>query len=275
MSKEGKYIFINRIIAIAVTVVCIIVIIAISTPKSEAAFVDDNGYIESYYESLDSTTCEIVLKFDKNVNGADATVSFYDADGNLLDTQRETFFGYEAIEVSRTFYVDGKVEYYSVEDISVEMPGVSEEVIITDIILLLIVLCWLLCAFMLSCKEYEYNDHHIVVYAGFVKHYIKIDGEKMDEYNTAVSFVPITMSTTLVSGEIIDATISLSNRISVKLNNRLLAPIKTTLKDGKDTNKNANVSVKKTDIDNIPNENNCITDYNEDRKDTDIGNKNM
>lgn len=85
----------------------------------------------------------------------------------------------------------------------------------------LCLILFLICSFLISYKEYNYKDRVISIYAGWYHHTLRIDGELCDEHNTLVSHTAITLSTTL-DGEIIEARITLSNRISVKVNNKLL-----------------------------------------------------
>lgn len=74
---------------------------------------------------------------------------------------------------------------------------------------------------LLSYKDYEYNGNNIVVYAGWYHHYIKVNGNKIDEHNTLVSFTAILLSCTLDDGTDIKVTITMTNRISLKINNQL------------------------------------------------------
>ena len=75
---------------------------------------------------------------------------------------------------------------------------------------------------LLCYRRYEYNEQVIEVYAGYYNHYIKVNNEKYDEHNTLATFSPIQLSCTLDSGEKIQATISLTNRVSLKINDKLL-----------------------------------------------------
>ena len=74
---------------------------------------------------------------------------------------------------------------------------------------------------LLSCKIYNYNGNEIIVFAGWYRHYIKINGEKHDEHNTFVSFTPIILTCSLDDGANIKATITLSSRITLKINDRI------------------------------------------------------
>lgn len=89
------------------------------------------------------------------------------------------------------------------------------------------ILIFLISSFLYSCKLYEYNGNVIVVYAGHSHHYIKVNGVKMDEYITSISFTPIRLSCTLEDGTNISATVSLTNRISLKINDRLYRATET------------------------------------------------
>lgn len=78
-----------------------------------------------------------------------------------------------------------------------------------------------ICTLLLSCKIYDYNGTEIIVYAGWYHHYIKVSEKLMDEHNTIQFFTPIVMSATMNDGTVLQATISLTNRISLKINNQL------------------------------------------------------
>ena len=77
-------------------------------------------------------------------------------------------------------------------------------------------------ALCLHCKTYIFRGNSILVYAGFCNHYIKANGVKCDEHNTLISFTPIVMSCKLDDGTMLQATISMSNRITLKANDKLL-----------------------------------------------------
>ena len=89
------------------------------------------------------------------------------------------------------------------------------------------ILIFLISSFLYSCKVYEYNGNVIVVYAGYSHHYIKVNGEKTDEYISSIFFTPIRLSCTLEDGTHLAATVSLVNRISLKINDRLYRAMET------------------------------------------------
>lgn len=71
-------------------------------------------------------------------------------------------------------------------------------------------------------KEYNYNGIKIGIYVGFYHHYLKINGIKCDEYNTLFFHTPIKLSTIIENNIKIEATISTSNAVSVKVNDILI-----------------------------------------------------
>lgn len=76
--------------------------------------------------------------------------------------------------------------------------------------------------FSIRYKTYYYNKNTIIVYAGWSHHYIKVNGTIYDEHTTILSFTPIKLSCNIDENTQIDVTISLSNKISLKINNKLL-----------------------------------------------------
>ena len=78
-------------------------------------------------------------------------------------------------------------------------------------------------SWFLSCIVYLFENHEIIVYAGFYRHYIKVDGELFDAHDTLYYWTPIQLSCTLDDGTKIAATISLMSRIALKINDRLYA----------------------------------------------------
>jgi hypothetical protein len=84
----------------------------------------------------------------------------------------------------------------------------------------------MLTAMFFSCKKYQVNGHCIIVYAGRMHHYIKIDGKKYMEKNALVSFSPITLSAELDSGEKIDVHIPwFTKRMTLHADGILVDPI--------------------------------------------------
>ena len=75
--------------------------------------------------------------------------------------------------------------------------------------------------FSIQYKKFEIEDNVIEVYAGFNKHYIKVNGEIKDEYVSDFSLTDIKMSYVL-NGHTITVTVTPSNYVIVKCDNELI-----------------------------------------------------
>lgn len=74
----------------------------------------------------------------------------------------------------------------------------------------------------LSYKGYRYNDNKISVYAGFFHHQLKVNDELCDE--RAFSYSPIYLNTELDDGSFVEVIISGFNKVTLKINNKLIKP---------------------------------------------------
>lgn len=199
----------------------IIVPIIITSSQPELEIVDDNGYIDYYYEYIDETSVDIYITFNRNVNSGYATIKYYDASNRFLETIRSYFYAYnEKTAESSYISVNGKVDTYEIVSYEFE-PANSSRLLY---ILLLFAIPMFIGAALLSYKEYDYNGKKISVYAGWFHHTLRVNGAICDEHNTLMSRTPIKLSTTLDDGTVLDATVSLTNRISLKANNKLIIP---------------------------------------------------
>ena len=75
--------------------------------------------------------------------------------------------------------------------------------------------------FSIQYKKFEIEDNVIEVYAGFSKHYIKVNGEIKDEYISDFSLTDIKMSY-VMNGHTITVTVTPSNYVIVKCDNELI-----------------------------------------------------
>lgn len=224
MLYEKKKLLIHRSIWFILLLLGIIIpIIIVNAPSAEVEIINDNGYINNYYESLNKTNCEIEVIFNIEVDSGYITVAFYDKNGKLLSKEKGYFYGYDKT-LSSTFFVDGKVDSYKILDYDISTSNDMAYILIMLFIYGdIIVFVFFVNSLLLSYKTYEYNGNDIVVYAGWYHHYVKVNGIKMDEHNTLVSFTAISLSCTLNDGTNITATITTTNRISLKINNQLYA----------------------------------------------------
>ena len=235
MLFEKKKLLIHRLIwgiAFAVSVIAVIaMIIALIKPEPETQIelVSDSGYILEYWEYLEETECEIDIVFDGEVDNGTLTVEFFDPEGDSLGVYTESFYAFGS-RAEVLYFVDGMVDsyrivdyYYTVYDYGEFDSGLYYAVVIVAWISFCLLLMFI-GALMLSCKVYQFEGHQIIVYAGFCHHYIKIDDEKYDEHNTILTFSPINMSC-VVGEHHLEATVTLTNRISLKIDGRLCDPV--------------------------------------------------
>lgn len=220
MLYEKKKLLIHRLVWLALLLLGIIIPIIISNSlKKEVEIIDDSGYINAYYESFNETNCEIEVVFNREVDSGYIMVAFYDSTGKLLSKENGYFYGYNNT-LSSTFYIDGKVDSYEI--LSYDISASNDMWYIPIFVYVdIMFFATFICSLLLSYKTYEYNGNNIVVYAGWYHHYIKVNGQKLDEHNTIISFTAIPLSCTLDDGTDIKATITMTNRISLKINNQL------------------------------------------------------
>lgn len=221
MLYEKRKLLIHRSIWFFLLFLGIIFLINIfNPPEKEVEIIDDNGYINEYYEYLNETNCEIEVVFNCDVDSGYITVAFYDSSDKLLSQETGFFYGYDNT-LSSTFLIDGKVDSYEILSYDID---VSNDALLYAKLFIYIeyfIFVFFIASLTLSCNVYEYNGNEIVVYAGWYHHYIKVNGIKTDEHNTLTFFTAIQLSCTLDDGTDIKATITITNRISLKINNQL------------------------------------------------------
>ena len=176
---------------------------------------------------MEETECEIDIVFDGEVDSGTLTVEFFDPEEDSLGIYTESYYAVDS-KAEVIYFVDGMVDSYRIVDYTVYNYGEFDiGMYFAIVIVAWISFCLLLMfigALMLSCKVYQFDGHQIIVYAGFCHHYIKIDDEKYDEHNTILTFSPINMSC-VVGEHHLEATVTLTNRISLKIDGRLCDPV--------------------------------------------------
>ena len=166
------------------------------------------------------------------------TVAFYDKDNKLITEEKEIFYS-ESYENDDTlsaifFLIGGEVESIEITDYSkIKAVETVDVGVLAMSVFLSIALVWgfaraiyaiplLIFCLCLSCKRYSYNNHDILVYAGRLHHYVKIDGVKYDQKSMLLSFSPIILQTTTPDGDTIEVSISsLTKRINLRINGML------------------------------------------------------
>ena len=218
--KEKRFILINRIIFLVLLLLNILLPIILLNTQPELELLDSNVYCE-YDEISGYSNCEVELTFNKPVAYGDATIYFYDVNGDLIDKVTPYFSKTGTVVSGEITLIQGEIDSYELDNL--DFSEDSDFQLYCGLMFVFIPLTFVLfiTSLLLSYKKYEYNGQTIEIYAGYYNHYIKVNGEKYDEHKTLVTFSPIVLSCTLESGDKIQATISLTNRVSLKINDKL------------------------------------------------------
>lgn len=188
---------------------------------AKPAKVKDGSIETTYYSSLNESSCEIQLECNRLVDGATAEIGFYATENSTypICTKTVEMFGIGDTLTAYVHDIPGNVKTFKIKSITIQKDNINCLLIFSCACLP--VLLFFISALLLSCSIYHYNDKTIVVYAGWYHHYILINGEKYDEHNTLISYTPITLTATLDDGSEVKATISLTNRVALKINGKL------------------------------------------------------
>lgn len=219
--KEKRFISINRIIFLAILLLNIFLPIILTSFKAELELLDSNLYCD-YDENTGYSNCELELIFNKNISSGSVEVYFYDESDNLITSETAYFLETNSVVVDEITYINGNVASYELNylDFNAELEFLDFVYLFYFFIPVTILL--FIQSLLLCYRKYEHNGQTIEIYAGYYNHYIKVNNEKYDEHKTLETFSPIMLSCTIDSGEKIQATISLTNRVSLKINDKLL-----------------------------------------------------
>ena len=224
MSEKKKMLF-HRIFWLVLVLLGAFLPSIIESFRPKLKIVNYECYVSYYYETLNSSSCEVKIEFNRSVwDFEEVKLAFYDANGDFIEVVEEYFFvsdNNDKIIYNDYISVDGKVD--SFEIISHSFTPMT---CIWPYLTLIISIPMLISALLLSYKEVEFNGKKISVYAGFYHHRLRVDGELCDEHNTLKTWSAIKLSTLIKKedGETdnIEATISLTNRIAIKANGKLV-----------------------------------------------------
>lgn len=224
---EKKKLIIHRVVWLGFVLLGIFLPSIVEYFKPKLEIVDYECYVEEYYEYSNETSCDVEITFNRPLSifgDNEVRVSFYDKTGKLIDVVEEMFFIDESndkIATNNYLWIKGEVDSFEIEEHSFE-----PQTCVWPYLTLCISIPMLIAALLLSYKEIEYKGKKISVYAGFYHHTLRINGELCDEHNTLVTWSAIKLSTTTQDDESepdkIEATISLTNRIAIKVNDKIL-----------------------------------------------------
>lgn len=215
------------------------ILIAESVNKDDPVrlkLLNDRCTIEAEYESLDMCYCRIDLTFNQPVKSGNATVAFYDSDGNWIEDHTIYISGSsDSKTVSGSCTVYGLVDSYEVLETDFSPYEKESDASLLVLINAVCIFFFLLPSmplwirnFTTSCREYTVGNHKLLVYAGNSHFYIKVGGVKYDEVvRFAFPFFssPTELHTVLDTGESVTVTITPTfKRVRMKVNERLVFP---------------------------------------------------
>lgn len=185
-----------------------------------AQIIDCKCTIIEYYSTLNETDCKIEIECDRDVIDGVAQISFFESSSTIpTSTYNVQLYGDNDNYLWSYLTVSGEVTQYTIE--SYDFTTKKSNYIPFFLYACVPCILYFISVLLLTCSIYHYNDKTIVVYAGWYHHYILINGEKYDEHNTLIPFTPITLTATLDDGSEVKATISLTNRVALKINGKL------------------------------------------------------
>lgn len=214
-------------------------------PLPKLELVSDEASILEEYEYLELCECEVTMTFNQSVSSGTASVSFYDTNNQLIETETMRLYPETSDSkiVKGTVSVDGIVNSYEIQSYQFEpytepksddFETIDDYMVISSIILIVLLLPWppifplWIRNFTCNCKEYVVDSHRVLVYAGIGHFCIKSDGKKYDEVSRfALPYIgkPTVLQTTLETGEVLTATVSPTFKvIRLKVDNRLVSP---------------------------------------------------
>lgn len=215
--NEKIKIIIHRIIWIYINVIIIFIPIInyLSQPKVEIV---DSDFEVDYSEYYDVSKCNITIYFNQNIDNGYVTIFFYDAYHNLIDGTKKLFISDGNVLSDDYILANGHV--HSMKIVNYTPSSVYKAFGLYGLFIFTIPV--LISTFLLSYKEYKYNGKLLSVYAGFYHNTLKINGKIYDEHNTLLNFSSIKLSTPDQDGNKIEVTITLTNRIFVTINDKLV-----------------------------------------------------
>ncbi len=234
MLPEKRKILIHQLIPwILLLIIVAVILLPQSAKPSQPRIEDMNVYTEAYGTAHTTVQAMVVIS-DPDVSEGTATLKLYGRGDYIIydktlrftrgDTDGELYTGEIVVRSTDISSYEITDFHVTARDTGDATETSSSPYFSLTPLFLLFWLPWVISSFFLNCKVYQYGDNAIIVYAGRFHRYLSVNGEKMDEANSLIRFRTIMLSCTLEDGTTIKARCSGSNRIALKVNNRLLAP---------------------------------------------------
>lgn len=245
-SKEKRAILIHRILWLSIFVFCYILSLAAAisygvniyniyknkTPV-QPTLVSSSGKVNDFIGSS-YTNYTLTLNFSEPGATGSVSVTFYNFSGTKLETRTESFSADGKTATIKFSSVSGFVKSFEIktcyiEPVTASPPSESALLKIkllkiwfeTSVKITLISIVFFAMTLLQTCRVYGYKNSVIIIYSGWFYRYVSVDGVKVDEHNTLINFTPIYMSAVLYDETRLNVTITLTNRISLKINDIL------------------------------------------------------
>lgn len=221
MDKEKRFILVNRIVSLLILLLNIFLPIILMKTQTDLELLDSQVYY-TFDEATGYSNCQVELTFNKTISSGSVMIYFYDNSGNLIDTETAYFYEDGKTVTDELNYINGEIDRYELSSLNFSTPfNLFYDCAYLLWYFIAVTLTMFIGSLLLSYKTYKFNGNTISIYAGYYNHYIKVNGEKFDEHKTLASFTPIILSCTLEDGNQLQATISTTNRIALKINDKL------------------------------------------------------
>ncbi len=221
MIREKKILWIQRSIWLFILTLSILIpVILLLTPWHDVKIEDEKCSIKDIGDNRNR--CEFVFTFNEKIQSGWIVIAFYDINGGLLLYDDADLFGYGQIQ-NAIFFVEGKIDSYKIWDHSVV---INEFDFLIDNIAVFVViwsvsLFFTIASLLFSCKLYYYEGQDIIVYTGWYRHYLKVNGRILSKRYKPFFIKPLTLESALYDGAIAQATISVLKRISFKIDDQI------------------------------------------------------
>ncbi len=223
MIKEKKTLLILRVVfgvLLLAGIVCSILVY-----RHFDAKIIDKGWDGEYNAATDTTECYVEIELNVVVVDARIEVALYNEAGDELDVVTKTCECEEKFAYA-VFNVRGNVAICELLAYDISYESNTEYVLGIAIIVNVMLFALLVQSLTMSCKIYNYNGSEILVYAGFMHRYLKVNGVKVDERSTAFTYGTVNLNFMTPNGAAVLASITRMNRITLMVNNQILPEVK-------------------------------------------------
>ena len=223
MIKEKKTLLILRVVFGVLLLAGIVG--AILVYRHFDARIVDKVWDGEYNAETNTTECYVEVELNVVVVDARIQVALYNEAGDELDIVTKTCECDENFAYA-VFNVRGNVAICELLAYDITYESNTEFVLGIGIIVNVMLFALFFQSLTMSCRIYDYNGSEILVYAGFMHRYLKVNGVKVDERSTAFTYGTVSLNFMMPDGAAVWASITRMNRITLRVNNQILPEVK-------------------------------------------------